>query len=50
MGWIFLTDLQLTGYPDEPHPVMVVAKDAKEAAEPGSFYMWLQNKKEQVLP
>ncbi|ETE67271.1 Nucleoporin NDC1, partial [Ophiophagus hannah] len=41
-------DLQLTGYPDEPHPVMVVAKDAKEAAEPGSFYMWLQNKKEQI--
>uniref|UniRef100_A0A2H6ND24 Nucleoporin NDC1 n=1 Tax=Micrurus carvalhoi TaxID=3147026 RepID=A0A2H6ND24_9SAUR len=41
-------DLQLTGYPDEPHPVMVVAKDAKEAAEPGSLYMWLQNKKEQI--
>ncbi|XP_026562907.1 nucleoporin NDC1 isoform X4 [Pseudonaja textilis] len=41
-------DLQLTGYPDEPHPVMVVAKDAKEAAEPGSFCMWLQNKKEQI--
>ncbi|XP_032073542.1 nucleoporin NDC1 isoform X3 [Thamnophis elegans] len=41
-------DLQLTGYPDEPHPVMVVAKDAKEAAEPGCFYMWLQNKKEQI--
>ncbi|XP_034271007.1 nucleoporin NDC1 isoform X2 [Pantherophis guttatus] len=41
-------DLQLAGYPDEPHPVMVVAKDAKEAAETGSFYMWLQNKKEQI--
>ncbi|KAG8132431.1 hypothetical protein E2320_010295 [Naja naja] len=45
--WTSSSDLQLTGYPDEPHPVMVVAKDAKEAAEPGSFYMWLQNKKEQ---
>ncbi|KAM6456415.1 nucleoporin NDC1 isoform 3-T3 [Liasis olivaceus] len=41
-------ELQLTGYPDEPHPVMVVAKDAKEAAQPGSFYIWLQNKKEQI--
>ncbi|XP_063154048.1 nucleoporin NDC1 isoform X4 [Candoia aspera] len=41
-------DLQLTGFPDEPHPVMVVAKDAKEAAQPGSFYIWLQNKKEQI--
>ncbi|KAM3838951.1 nucleoporin NDC1 isoform 4-T4 [Vipera latastei] len=42
------SDLQLTGYPDEPRPVMVVAKDAKEAAQPGSFYIWLQNKKEQI--
>ncbi|KAK9404232.1 nucleoporin NDC1 [Crotalus adamanteus] len=41
-------DLQLTGYPDEPRPMVVVAKDAKEAAQPGSFYMWLQNKKEQI--
>ncbi|XP_039175727.1 nucleoporin NDC1 isoform X3 [Crotalus tigris] len=41
-------DLQLTGYPDEPRPMVVVAKDAKEAAQPGSFYIWLQNKKEQI--
>ncbi|XP_039175725.1 nucleoporin NDC1 isoform X1 [Crotalus tigris] len=46
--WTSSSDLQLTGYPDEPRPMVVVAKDAKEAAQPGSFYIWLQNKKEQI--
>lgn len=48
MVWISLVDLQWTGSPT-PLPVITVAKVANEAVPPSSLYLWLQNKKEQVL-
>nr|XP_008107801.1 PREDICTED: nucleoporin NDC1 [Anolis carolinensis] len=46
--WTSSSDIPWTSSPYETRPMIPVAKSANEVVPPSHFYIWLQNKKEQL--